>query len=205
MTDVKPPLTDQVAALKREHILEAAVQVFAEKGFHRAKVKDVAKAAGIADGTVYNYFASKDELLLGILKGLNESGERPKAFAEGSSLDFKAFFTVYLRHRLELLFENADVFQAVLPEVIADATLRKRYLEAVVTPTTQLAETYFRAQIEAGEIRAVDVPLMTRAVSGMVLGLLVQLMLGDETLRERWAELPEVLADLMLEGFKGVT
>lgn len=197
---VQLPLADQVSALKRERILEAAIRVFADKGFHRAKIKDVARAAGIADGTVYNYFASKDDLLLGILERLNESSERPKAFAEGSSGDFKTFFASYLRHRLELIFENADVFQALLPELIANTELRERYLAGVVTPTTQLAEAYFQAQVEAGKLKAFDVSLITRAISGMVLGLLVQLMLGDEELRRRWHELHEVLADLILEG-----
>ena len=48
---------------KREAILRAAVKVFAQKGFFNSKVADVAKEAGIADGTVYLYFKSKDEIL----------------------------------------------------------------------------------------------------------------------------------------------
>lgn len=48
---------------KREAILRAAIEVFAEKGFFNSKVADVARAAGIADGTVYLYFKSKDEIL----------------------------------------------------------------------------------------------------------------------------------------------
>lgn len=48
---------------KREAILRAAIEVFAEKGFFNSKVADVAREAGIADGTVYLYFKSKDEIL----------------------------------------------------------------------------------------------------------------------------------------------
>ncbi|HEX8286595.1 MAG TPA: TetR/AcrR family transcriptional regulator [Pyrinomonadaceae bacterium] len=48
---------------KREAILRAAVKVFARKGFFNSKVADIAKEAGIADGTVYLYFKSKDEIL----------------------------------------------------------------------------------------------------------------------------------------------
>ena len=48
---------------KREAILRAATRVFAEKGFFNAKVADIAKAAGVADGTVYLYFKNKDDLL----------------------------------------------------------------------------------------------------------------------------------------------
>src|SRR5919205_2527287 len=48
---------------KREAILRAATEVFARNGYFNAKVADVARAAGVADGTVYLYFKSKEELL----------------------------------------------------------------------------------------------------------------------------------------------
>src|SRR5689334_1942397 len=48
---------------KREAVLRAAVKVFARKGYFNSKVADVASEAGIADGTVYLYFKSKDEIL----------------------------------------------------------------------------------------------------------------------------------------------
>lgn len=51
-------------AEKRQAILDGAVRVFAEKGFFNATVAEVARAAGVADGTIYLYFKSKDELLL---------------------------------------------------------------------------------------------------------------------------------------------
>jgi len=48
---------------KREAILRAAIKVFASKGYFNSKVADIAKEAGIADGTVYLYFKSKDDIL----------------------------------------------------------------------------------------------------------------------------------------------
>ena len=53
---------------KRELISEAAVQVFAEKGFHQARVSDIARRAGVADGTIYLYFKNKEDLLLNIFE-----------------------------------------------------------------------------------------------------------------------------------------
>ena len=52
-----------VVADKREAILRAAIKVFAGKGYFNSKVADIATEAGIADGTVYLYFKSKDEIL----------------------------------------------------------------------------------------------------------------------------------------------
>src|SRR5262245_48815507 len=53
---------------KRERILESALRVFASKGFFGAKVSDVAEEAGIADGTIYLYFKSKDDLLISLFE-----------------------------------------------------------------------------------------------------------------------------------------
>src|SRR6516225_5792547 len=53
---------------KRERILDAAVHVFAEKGFYGAKVSEIAREAGVADGTIYLYFKSKDDLLISLFE-----------------------------------------------------------------------------------------------------------------------------------------
>ncbi len=53
---------------KRRRILDAAVAVFAEKGFFQARVSDIARLAGVADGTIYLYFKNKDDLLISIFE-----------------------------------------------------------------------------------------------------------------------------------------
>jgi TetR/AcrR family fatty acid metabolism transcriptional regulator len=53
---------------KHELILEAAIEVFAEKGFHHARISDIARRAGVADGTIYLYFRNKDDVLLTIFE-----------------------------------------------------------------------------------------------------------------------------------------
>lgn len=58
LSAVRPAVND-----KREAILRAATQVFARNGYFNSKVADIAKAAGVADGTVYLYFKSKEEIL----------------------------------------------------------------------------------------------------------------------------------------------
>src|SRR6185503_6761031 len=53
---------------KRDAILRAATDVFAERGYFNAQVADVARAAGVAAGTVYLYFRSKDDVLVSIFE-----------------------------------------------------------------------------------------------------------------------------------------
>jgi TetR/AcrR family fatty acid metabolism transcriptional regulator len=59
---------DATPGPKRDAILRAAIDVFAERGYFNAQVADVARAAGVAAGTVYLYFKSKDDLLVSIFE-----------------------------------------------------------------------------------------------------------------------------------------
>jgi TetR/AcrR family transcriptional regulator, fatty acid metabolism regulator protein len=65
---LRSPGAGQARADKRETILRAAIDVFAGRGFFNAQVADVARAAGVAAGTVYLYFRGKDDLLVSIFE-----------------------------------------------------------------------------------------------------------------------------------------
>ena len=71
-----PPPVDPARdrADKHDLILEAAIEVFAEKGFHHARISDIARRAGVADGTIYLYFRNKDDVLLTIFEEKMEIG-----------------------------------------------------------------------------------------------------------------------------------
>jgi AcrR family transcriptional regulator len=70
------PRSRQPADARRDQILDAATRVFSTSGFHGATVREIAREAGLAEGTIYIYFANKQDLLLGILSRLNESERR---------------------------------------------------------------------------------------------------------------------------------
>ena len=58
---------------KHERILAAAIEVIAEHGFFQARVSEIAERAGVADGTIYLYFKSKEEILLAAISNAFES------------------------------------------------------------------------------------------------------------------------------------
>jgi len=202
MPDPQNPIQELVITARRNQILDAATQVFAQKGFHRATIKEIARVAGIADGTIYTYFASKTDVLLGILNRLNESTDREQQLNPENTQDIRAFFTSYLRQRMALFWPNAEVFQAVLPEMLVNAELRELYYQQVIAPTMMVAEHSFQAQSAAGQIRALDIPLTVRSIAGMIFGLLTLQLLGDEMIAQRWEELPEVLTTLLFDGLQ---
>jgi TetR/AcrR family fatty acid metabolism transcriptional regulator len=109
---------------KRDAILRAAIDVFAERGFFSAQVADVARAAGVAAGTVYLYFRGKDDILASIfertmqeafaegravLADVRDPSERLRTFARlhlarfGSDRSLAIVFQVELRHSVKFM------------------------------------------------------------------------------------------------------
>ncbi len=116
--------TDVHPAPKRDAILRAAIDVFAERGFFNAQVADVARAAGVAAGTVYLYFRSKDDLLVSIFErtmreaftegraavaGVHDPGERLRQFARvhlgrlGRDRNLAIVYQVELRQSIKFM------------------------------------------------------------------------------------------------------
>src|SRR5215213_4887951 len=139
MTETSDSFQEQVAALRRSQILDAATKVFAARGFHRTTIRDVAKAAGVADGTIYNYFANKTALLLGILNRMNETERRDEDLGQAADVDVRTFFLQYFQQRFAVLTQDGlQVFQVVLSEVLVNPELREIYVQQIVTPTFAL-------------------------------------------------------------------
>lgn len=102
---------------KREAILRAAIKVFAGKGYFNSKVADIAKEAGIADGTVYLYFKSKDEILHSVfdrtMADFIADGRKELAEIKGAEAKLRRIAELHLE-RLSDDRELAIVFQVEL-------------------------------------------------------------------------------------------
>jgi TetR/AcrR family fatty acid metabolism transcriptional regulator len=94
---------------KRERILEAAVKVFARKGYFAARVADIAGQAGVADGTIYLYFRNKEDILVSLFDEIMaehiEKGRAELAAVEGAANRL----LVIAQHHLRLLGGNRDL------------------------------------------------------------------------------------------------
>jgi TetR/AcrR family fatty acid metabolism transcriptional regulator len=175
--------------------------VFAEKGFHPTTIRDIAREAGIADGTIYNYFENKTALMLGILDRMNESDQRDEDFSQSTEGDFRSFMKTYLRHRLLVLKgDNFEMFRVVISEIMVNAELRELYYRKIVEPTFILAEKYFQQWAEQHIIKPINISLTMRVISGMVLGLILEHIMGDKILEAQWDELPDFITDMILDG-----
>ncbi|HGJ65358.1 TPA: TetR/AcrR family transcriptional regulator [bacterium] len=96
------------AELRRQHILDCAKQVFAQKGYYEAYVEDVIKVAHIGKGTIYEYFRNKEDLFLSLLI---RSLEEWKRAVNINHNDIKKLDAIsYFRHRIKqtIVFLNND-------------------------------------------------------------------------------------------------
>jgi AcrR family transcriptional regulator len=201
MTNAGDTFQAQVAALRRTQILDAAAQVFAARGFHRTTVRDVAKAAGVADGTIYNYFENKTALLLGILDRLNENERRAIDLAQAQATDLRTFTRRYFQnHLLVFANENQELLRVVLSEVLVNAELRERYLEQIVAPTFVAIMQQLAPLAEQGQLRIENLQFNLQLMSSMLLGVLMARMFDKRSAQSTWEQLPDVLTNLFFEG-----
>jgi TetR/AcrR family fatty acid metabolism transcriptional regulator len=195
MTD---PTPQQVIAARKDQILDAAAVVFAEKGFHPTTIRDIAKMAGIADGTIYNYFDSKPALLMGIFERMRASIIQDSLPLPDDS-DLRTFIRTFIAHPLMILKQNNfALLRIVFSEMMVNEELRTLFYIQVLQPTLMLADAYFQQHAATGA--TVYATLTVRAIAGMILGLMLEYIMGDPTLNNEWEQVPDVLTDFILNG-----
>lgn len=196
MTD---PIQQQLIAARKNQILDAAAVVFAEKGFHPTTIRDIAKQAGLADGTIYNYFDSKPALLMGIFERMRTTIIQENMPPAPEELDFRTFIRLFLAQPLTgLKRDNFALFRIINSEMMVNEELRTLYYTQILEPTLLMAEAYFVKQgMNLPEIR-----LTIRVISSLIMGVMLQTIMGDTTFIDHWDDLPDFLTDLLLNGIK---
>jgi AcrR family transcriptional regulator len=147
-------LTDRSIAQeeKRRLLLDAAVRVFARKGYHTCRVGDIAEEAGVAHGLLYHYFASKEEVLetvfrenwsdlLEAVKAVEESGEPARE-------QLRQVAAILLRSWRR----DPDLVRVLVREVARSPQVQLRVAE--IGEAFQAIERIVRRGQEAGEFRS---------------------------------------------------
>lgn len=140
-----------VAADRKKQILKAAVEVFAERGFHRTRVSDIARRAGVAYGLIYHYFDSKDAVLnavfetnwsvfLKVLRDLKAASEPGDALEK-------------LRCVADLLLDALEVAPAIMQVVIQEVSRSDRFVEVQKLDAFREGFELVKGIIEDGQAR----------------------------------------------------
>ena len=198
--DRKKRITEQ----REKQILDAALFVFSRKGFDKANVPDIARQAGIAVGTIYNYYPSKRELFVAaIAKFIIEPFAAVIRFTpkEGDA----GYISTIIKNRLNVGLENVGHFIPLFSDIQRDPELRQRYSEQVLRPILGMMEKYYASRIEEGAFRNVNPSVTTRAIGGMVIGFMLLYRIEGESSPVHGLDreaLADELTELILHGLE---
>jgi TetR/AcrR family fatty acid metabolism transcriptional regulator len=179
---------------KRARILEAAVKVFAERGFHTATVAEIARAAGVADGTIYLYFKSKDDLLLRLFdEKMTELVEEARA-AVSAEKTAPAKLRRFIQLHLALVERNPELASVLIVELRQSAQFLKAADRNKLAAYVDLIAEVVKAGQESGELEGIVSPAtVKRAIFGALDELALAFLLSGRknNLRKTAAEVAE--------------
>jgi TetR/AcrR family fatty acid metabolism transcriptional regulator len=165
---------------KRERILRAAVKVFAKKGFYASRVSEIAKAAGVADGTIYLYFDGKDDVLESLFEDRTERlltvlrvelEKQPSAPARMRRL---------IELQLGLLEGQRDLAEVITVNLRQSTRLLRQYGSKRFVEYLELMANVVADGQKSGDFRDdVSPRVLARALFGALDGLALTWALGD--------------------------
>ena len=160
---------------KRERILDAAERVFARAGFFSARVSEIAKEAGVADGTIYLYFKSKDDLLISLFESRMEAVNQMLAEAVAAETSPRAKLLAFVYAYLDLVRRQPSVAEVLTIELRQSSKFMKSFSNPRFADFLRLLGSVIAEGQAAGELAA-DVP--APIVARMIFGILDELALA---------------------------
>ena len=161
------------ASEKRRVLLDAAVRVFARKGYHACRVGDIAKEAGVAHGLLYHYFASKEEVLETVFREtwvrMLEAVREVEHSGEPAQVQVRKVAAIVLRS----YERDPDLVSVLVREITRSPHLQEEVHE--IEHAFAALERIVRQGQESGEFRA---DLDPRLASQVLYGALEQILTG---------------------------
>lgn len=193
-----PPTSE---AQTRTRILQAAQKLFAAQGFDGTTTRDLAQAAGVAEGTLFRHFTNKKailvevatsgwvDILTDLLTELSEMGS------------YKAVAQV-MRRRMWNMQKNVEIMKVCFMEVQFHPDLRDRIQTEVIDKMTDVAEVFFQAAMDKGIYRQTDAKLVAKVFLGMfaIAGFSDNTLLEPNASPQEMQKMAEGLADIFLNG-----
>jgi TetR/AcrR family transcriptional regulator, fatty acid metabolism regulator protein len=195
----EPRSSSEKAGGKRERILEAAVRVFAEKSFYTATVAEIAREAGVADGTIYLYFKGKDDVLICLFEErMAELNVRMRGAVETQE-GALARLTAFVHLHLSMVRSQPALAEVLTVELRQSAKLMKEYEARAFGEYLDILAAILEQGKAEGSIRTeVDVKAVRRAIFGALDEVALSWLLGGRRfdLEKNAAQ----LSDLLVRG-----
>lgn len=193
-----------ISERRRGQILKAAMEVFSRKGFSAATIPEIARAAGIAAGTIYIYYPSKRELFIAVIKDFIITTPLLKLIEKMPKADIATTFKNILQNRFDLLKnESISRIPSLMGEILRDPELKTLWAEQFLQPFLEWMETGYRDMAESGKFRNLEPAVAVRAIGGMIIGfLMLSIMEGEASPLNRLsqAKVAGDMVNLLLHG-----
>lgn len=188
---------------RREKIVQAAMRVFARKGFDRATNKDIAREAGITPGLIYHYFKSKQDLLRAAIEGYPARQLLRSLPTELSQLPPEALLRSMATQILEI-GQDEDVLRFLrifLPEAIHHPGLYSPG-SSTIQGLVKFLEQALTAKMDSGELKCVNAGLVAQIFVSSLLDLILRRHIVRDAvlLKYKDSELVDSLVATTLEG-----
>lgn len=153
---------------RRNQLLDVARKLFAEKGLENTTIKDIADEAGVAQGLLYHYFRSKDELFWAIIARDNPVPVMSEILASAGDRPVREVLVQAGLRANEVLTERSELFRIVVREFTTRPEMREGF-KAFQAIALGLLTRYLEARIAAGELRSHNPDVTARMLIGSVL------------------------------------
>jgi TetR/AcrR family fatty acid metabolism transcriptional regulator len=186
---------------KRERILESAQRVFASKGFFGAKVSDIAEEAGVADGTIYLYFKSKDDLLISLFESQMERVNAELTAAMVDADDGVDKLRRVIRAWVKLVETNRHATEVITVELRQSTKFTKEYANPRFAEFLKLVAGVVEEGQREGTLRAdIPAPVAARALFGALDELALWWVSGRGHDKLDIKKVADWIGDLVLQG-----
>lgn len=170
--------------LRRGQLVSAAVEVFAQKGFHEAKMQEIADKAGVGKGTIYEYFSTKDDLFLAVYDSWMDEFEAAMQHAESAAMTPISKADALIETTISF-YEKHSAHAAILLEFWAHALRSEdaHFLSRIREMKETLAALGAKVTKQLVALKAftpVDIDSFTRLELGMSDGIFLQWILDGK-------------------------
>lgn len=187
----------------QEEIMDAAINIISKKGFKNATTKEIAKEADMAEGTLYNYFKNKNDILMTIAERyVNEKRDFNTSTDVESVQEFIINLYSQNSNNDKISREkDREILKALLPEFLTDKTLGAMYYERIVRPFLINIEEKLTTLKNNGLVDDFDVKALSRLLYSSLIGFAILEINGDPEITEGSLEFKRSVSNTYVEIF----
>lgn len=162
------PLTEEEQLRRRREIFEASVHLFLDKGFHETSMREIAKAVGVGKSTLYDYFKSKDEIIVSYFE--DEISEITKQAQEIIAQDLGVPLKLrnIMKMHMEILVKNKQTFLMLSLEAQRLTSESQEQIQRNRHAYQDMMRALIEEGIRLGEFRSVNPLFAARSIFSLL-------------------------------------